>query len=64
MPFAGIKWPLDRMRIEKALPINSHISEQAIADTASEVVFSIVGIVTLIGQSVALSTADKEGSQT
>jgi hypothetical protein len=62
-PFAGIEWPLDRVRIEKVLPINSHISEQAIADAANEVVFSVVGIVTLIRQSLAPLTTDKEGSK-
>lgn len=64
MSFDGALWPLSKLSVQHALPLDSHLSEHSVDLKAKEVVNGVIGIRSLIRKAIIPLESDKEGSPT
>ena len=63
MGFGEAGWPLQKVAVQHALPLNQDLSEHAIDLKAKEVINAVIGVRGLVRKAIALLEPDREDSQ-
>jgi hypothetical protein len=64
MGYGGAWWPLNKLSVQHALPLDYKLSEHLVDLKAKEVINAVIGVRSLIRKAVIPLELNKEGSQT
>ncbi len=63
MAYSDAEWPLNKLAVQHALPLNSQLSEHVVDLKAKEVINAVIGVRSLIRKAISPLEPDKECSQ-